>query len=99
MHCGENLPGRRKNKSRDFEVGLEKVRCWRRWERTWGKAGRQRAGVLIPWKPQRGLFSRQVDKAGSFAFYAGQVPLAAVLGGVEGTATEQGKTVKTSSNS
>lgn len=31
--------------------------------------------------------------------YAGQDPLAAVLGGIEGTATEQGKTAKTSSNS
>lgn len=61
--------------------------------------GRQRAGVLIPWKPQRGLFSRQMDKVASFAFHAGQVPLAAVLGGVEGTVTEQGKTAKTSSNS
>lgn len=31
--------------------------------------------------------------------YAGQDPLAAVLGGIDGTATEQGKTAKTSSNS
>lgn len=31
--------------------------------------------------------------------YAGQDPLAAVLGGIEGTAIEQGKTARTSSNS